>query len=205
MSLSSAWPFPCIPVKFCSSDLPFLLLYHCLGPLPSSGHRLSLELLLSLAVPLQIKQVSTLSGVFLRGGTRQSCAVSRAPVFTLSDTPAGRLNWWANVDPSCQRLLPLATTGDGNCLLHAASLGKGSPSFVVGEITNGFASAPSPAGIGEGSPAPSFGSGTQRFPALPAGNGDAATRPGPRSRRCGSSRDAPALWERNRLKETGFQ
>ncbi|XP_031462192.1 OTU domain-containing protein 7B [Phasianus colchicus] len=36
---------------------------------------------------------------------------------------AGRLNWWANVDPSCQRLLPLATTGDGNCLLHAASLG----------------------------------------------------------------------------------
>ncbi|NWI62789.1 OTU7B protein, partial [Todus mexicanus] len=36
----------------------------------------------------------------------------------------GRLNWWANVDPSCQRLLPLATTGDGNCLLHAASLGK---------------------------------------------------------------------------------
>ncbi|XP_078390251.1 OTU domain-containing protein 7B isoform X2 [Cetorhinus maximus] len=36
---------------------------------------------------------------------------------------AGRLNWWANVDASCQRLLPLATTGDGNCLLHAASLG----------------------------------------------------------------------------------
>ncbi|XP_019411702.1 PREDICTED: OTU domain-containing protein 7B [Crocodylus porosus] len=36
---------------------------------------------------------------------------------------AGRLNWWVNVDPSCQRLLPLATTGDGNCLLHAASLG----------------------------------------------------------------------------------
>ncbi|NXN12023.1 OTU7B protein, partial [Indicator maculatus] len=35
----------------------------------------------------------------------------------------GRLNWWVNVDPSCQRLLPLATTGDGNCLLHAASLG----------------------------------------------------------------------------------
>ncbi|XP_067878726.1 OTU domain-containing protein 7B isoform X2 [Heterodontus francisci] len=36
---------------------------------------------------------------------------------------AGRLNWWVNVDASCQRLLPLATTGDGNCLLHAASLG----------------------------------------------------------------------------------
>ncbi|XP_028344688.1 OTU domain-containing protein 7B isoform X1 [Physeter macrocephalus] len=36
---------------------------------------------------------------------------------------AGRLNWWVSVDPTCQRLLPLATTGDGNCLLHAASLG----------------------------------------------------------------------------------
>lgn len=36
----------------------------------------------------------------------------------------GRLNWWVSVDPTCQRLLPLATTGDGNCLLHAASLGK---------------------------------------------------------------------------------
>ncbi|XP_046399998.1 OTU domain-containing protein 7B-like isoform X2 [Ischnura elegans] len=33
---------------------------------------------------------------------------------------AGRLNWWAG---TCQRLWPLATTGDGNCLLHAASLG----------------------------------------------------------------------------------
>lgn len=27
---------------------------------------------------------------------------------------------------SCKRLLPLATTGDGNCLLHAASLGRSS-------------------------------------------------------------------------------
>ena len=34
---------------------------------------------------------------------------------------AGRLNWWADMG-ACQRLLPLATTGDGNCLLHAASL-----------------------------------------------------------------------------------
>ena len=34
----------------------------------------------------------------------------------------GRLNWWSDVG-ACQRLLPLATTGDGNCLLHAASLG----------------------------------------------------------------------------------
>ncbi|CAH1796731.1 unnamed protein product [Owenia fusiformis] len=35
---------------------------------------------------------------------------------------SGRLNWWAEAG-ACQRLLPLATTGDGNCLLHAASLG----------------------------------------------------------------------------------
>ena len=34
----------------------------------------------------------------------------------------GRLNWWADTG-TCQRLWPLATTGDGNCLLHAASLG----------------------------------------------------------------------------------
>ncbi|XP_076322841.1 OTU domain-containing protein 7B-like isoform X3 [Tachypleus tridentatus] len=34
----------------------------------------------------------------------------------------GRLNWWAD-QGTCQRLWPLATTGDGNCLLHAASLG----------------------------------------------------------------------------------
>ena len=35
---------------------------------------------------------------------------------------AGRLNWWAELR-LCQRLLPMATSGDGNCLLHAASLG----------------------------------------------------------------------------------
>lgn len=35
---------------------------------------------------------------------------------------AGRLNWWAEAEV-CQKLWPLATTGDGNCLLHAASLG----------------------------------------------------------------------------------
>ena len=34
----------------------------------------------------------------------------------------GRRNWWADTG-TCQRLWPLATTGDGNCLLHAASLG----------------------------------------------------------------------------------
>ncbi|RWS07153.1 OTU domain-containing protein 7B-like protein, partial [Dinothrombium tinctorium] len=35
---------------------------------------------------------------------------------------AGRLNWWSDLGAS-QKLWPLATTGDGNCLLHAASLG----------------------------------------------------------------------------------
>jgi len=39
---------------------------------------------------------------------------------------SGRLNWWAD-SGACQRLWPLATTGDGNCLLHAASLGKDLP------------------------------------------------------------------------------
>lgn len=32
-----------------------------------------------------------------------------------------RLNWWADAG-FCRKLWPLATTGDGNCLLHAASL-----------------------------------------------------------------------------------
>lgn len=35
---------------------------------------------------------------------------------------SGRLNWWAETG-TCQRLWPLATSWDGNCLLHAASLG----------------------------------------------------------------------------------
>lgn len=39
---------------------------------------------------------------------------------------AGRLNWWTKVVSNCQNLLPLATSGDGNCLLHAASLGESS-------------------------------------------------------------------------------
>lgn len=34
---------------------------------------------------------------------------------------AKRLNWWAE-GRFCRKLWPLATTGDGNCLLHAASL-----------------------------------------------------------------------------------
>lgn len=40
------------------------------------------------------------------------------------DVCAGRLNWWSTMCTSCKKLLPLATTGDGNCLLHAASLGE---------------------------------------------------------------------------------
>lgn len=38
---------------------------------------------------------------------------------------AGRLNWWCGGknSSSARVLWPLATTGDGNCLLHAASLG----------------------------------------------------------------------------------
>uniref|UniRef100_A0A914HEC3 ubiquitinyl hydrolase 1 n=1 Tax=Globodera rostochiensis TaxID=31243 RepID=A0A914HEC3_GLORO len=35
---------------------------------------------------------------------------------------SGHLNWWCQHDNN-QRLWPLVTTGDGNCLLHAASLG----------------------------------------------------------------------------------
>ncbi|ESN94132.1 hypothetical protein HELRODRAFT_87676, partial [Helobdella robusta] len=34
---------------------------------------------------------------------------------------AGRLNWWVDLGV-CRRLFPLVTIGDGNCLLHAASL-----------------------------------------------------------------------------------
>ncbi|CAK9819657.1 OTU domain-containing protein 7B [Anthophora plagiata] len=37
---------------------------------------------------------------------------------------AGRLNWWCGCKNGSNRVLwPLATSGDGNCLLHAASLG----------------------------------------------------------------------------------
>lgn len=34
-----------------------------------------------------------------------------------------RLNWWVKEKLSCATLYPLMTTGDGNCLLHATSLG----------------------------------------------------------------------------------
>jgi hypothetical protein len=35
-----------------------------------------------------------------------------------------RLNWWVNQKFSYPKLYPLITSGDGNCLLHATSLGK---------------------------------------------------------------------------------
>ena len=36
---------------------------------------------------------------------------------------SGCLNWWCSQSPGpARRLIPLATSGDGNCLLHAASL-----------------------------------------------------------------------------------
>lgn len=35
-----------------------------------------------------------------------------------------RLNWWVNKQLPCPKLYPLLTSGDGNCLLHATSLGK---------------------------------------------------------------------------------
>ena len=34
----------------------------------------------------------------------------------------GRLNWWAEMGTS-RKFFPLSTVGDGNCLLHAVSLG----------------------------------------------------------------------------------
>lgn len=38
---------------------------------------------------------------------------------------ASRLNWWSSLEAEgCEILWPLSTTGDGNCLLHAASLGN---------------------------------------------------------------------------------
>ncbi|KAJ7426847.1 OTU deubiquitinase 7B [Willisornis vidua] len=59
----------------------------------------------------------------VRPPEREAARPGRPPLQRQDDVVQGRLNWWVTVDPSCQRLLPLATTGDGNCLLHAASLG----------------------------------------------------------------------------------
>ena len=38
--------------------------------------------------------------------------------------PLERLNWWMNKKLPCPKLYPLLTSGDGNCLLHATSLGE---------------------------------------------------------------------------------
>ena len=35
-----------------------------------------------------------------------------------------RLNWWVSKKLPCPKLYPLLTSGDGNCLLHATSLGE---------------------------------------------------------------------------------
>lgn len=56
--------------------------------------------------------------------TQYSPSFSTHYVILMDAFFSGRLNWWSTVCTSCKRLLPLATTGDGNCLLHAASLGK---------------------------------------------------------------------------------
>lgn len=37
-------------------------------------------------------------------------------------TLLGRLNWWTEIG-ACRKLFPMSTVGDGNCLLHAVSLG----------------------------------------------------------------------------------
>ena len=43
---------------------------------------------------------------------------------SISLQESSRLNWWTCLGDGCEKLWPLSTTGDGNCLLHAASLGK---------------------------------------------------------------------------------
>jgi OTU domain-containing protein 7 len=42
----------------------------------------------------------------------------------VSLSEAGHLNWWStnSWDGACRMLQPMVTSGDGNCLLHAASL-----------------------------------------------------------------------------------
>ena len=49
----------------------------------------------------------------------------------------GRLNWWAETE-TCQRLWPLATSGDGNCLLHAASLGNNCVELLLAKFSDSF-------------------------------------------------------------------
>ncbi len=47
--------------------------------------------------------------------------IDTSMAISLSET--ARLNWWTCLGEGCEKLWPLSTTGDGNCLLHAASLG----------------------------------------------------------------------------------
>ena len=141
VTVSSPWPFPCIPVKLCSFALPFLLLYSCLDAFlpPATGrvrNRSSLGVF-----PCRSSRFPP-SSAFVEGTSAPVPCWVTGPVFTLSDVLAGRLNWWATVDPSCQRLLPLATTGDGNCLLHAASLGKSWARLAAARTANCRAAKP---------------------------------------------------------------
>jgi len=62
-----------------------------------------------------INQFSKELGDFIRNDL-----ISVTTLQTLS--AEGRLNWWAEFG-ACRKLFPLSTVGDGNCLLHAASLG----------------------------------------------------------------------------------
>lgn len=124
VTTNSARSFPGISREFCSPSLLFLLLCHC----PDSSPRPVLGWVCTF-LPVQV--LPCLFSWFLSSAVVSeglSPPVSPSAVlchgFMLSQISPGRLNWWVMVDPSCQRLLPLATTGDGNCLLHAASLGK---------------------------------------------------------------------------------
>lgn len=56
---------------------------------------------------------------------------------SISLQEAARLNWWTCLEGGCEKLWPLSTTGDGNCLLHAASLGKNLFCFVFSICDNG--------------------------------------------------------------------
>ena len=63
---------------------------------------------------------------FLRAAFSASVFFQQIFLFVIIDllllTYSGRLNWWAEVG-ACRKLFPMSTKGDGNCLLHAASLG----------------------------------------------------------------------------------
>jgi len=66
-----------------------------------------------------LPDLSTLSDEFR--GFLENELIDRSMSLSLHD--ASRLNWWTSLGEGCEKLWPLSTTGDGNCLLHAASLG----------------------------------------------------------------------------------